>query len=282
VIRILRQFDPQAIRLLIFDLDGTLIDSRLDLIHSINAMLRHMGRPELPGELIATYVGDGAPTLVRRALQDAVDEPMFQSALDYFLAYYREHKLDHTTVYAGIPEALAGIAVVPCGAGIRARAAEEAGPIPVHGSERPQNLGFSRATVGADKSVRPTQDVGATAGASDAGRRLMAVLSNKPVRPSRDIVEALGLGRFFVRVYGGNSFETKKPDPLGARTIMEETGIGPEETMIVGDSAIDVQTGRNAGLWTGGVTYGFAPHTLNDTPPDVLIDTPTELIDLLG
>ena len=156
MIRFLRQFDPQAIRLLVFDLDGTLIDSRLDLIHSINAMLRHCDRPELPGELIASYVGDGAPVLVRRALGESAEETHFRAALEYFLGYYRLHKLDHTVVYAGIPEVLARLSV------------------PFNGTQR-----------------------------------LMAVLSNKPVNPSRDIVQALGLGSYFVRIYGGNSFPTK-------------------------------------------------------------------------
>src|SRR6266481_6255343 len=110
MIRFLRQFDPRSIRLLVFDLDGTLIDSRLDLIHSINAMLRHFERPELPGDLIAAYVGDGAPALVRRALGEPNDEPLFRAALEYFLGYYRIHKLDHTTVYAEIPEALTRLA----------------------------------------------------------------------------------------------------------------------------------------------------------------------------
>src|SRR5256885_2377676 len=101
-----RQFDPHKIKLLVFDLDGTLIDSRLDLIHSVNAMLRHFQRPELPGDVVASYVGDGAPMLVRRALGDPKDQVFLQQALNFFLAYYREHKLDHTIVYAGIPEAL--------------------------------------------------------------------------------------------------------------------------------------------------------------------------------
>jgi len=227
MIRFLRQFDPRAIRLLVFDLDGTLIDSRLDLIHSVNAMLREMGRPELPGELIATYVGDGAPMLVRRALGDPDDEQFFRSALEYFLSYYRLHKLDHTVVYRGIPEALARIAS------------------PHNGTQR-----------------------------------LMAVLSNKPVNPSRDIVRALGLGEYFVRIYGGNSFTTKKPDPLGVQTILQETGVGAAEALMIGDSAIDVLTGRNAGLWTCGVTYGFAPHTLEDVPPDVVLESPGELGEL--
>ncbi len=229
MLRFRRRFDPHSIRLLIFDLDGTLIDSRLDLVHSVNAMLRNAGRPELPGEVIATYVGDGAPTLVRRALGDPADEAFLRSALEYFLGYYRLHKLDHTVVYEGVPEALAAFAH------------------PLNGM-----------------------------------RRQMAVLSNKPVRPSQDIVQALGLGDFFVRIYGGNSFVTKKPDPLGAETILHETGTKPEEALIIGDSSIDVLTGRNAGLWTCGVTYGFAPHTLEEVPPDVLVESPAELQELMS
>src|SRR5450755_4368224 len=114
MIRFLRPFDPHRVRLLVFDLDGTLVDSRLDLIHSVNAMLRHFGRPELDGDVIASYVGDGAPALVRRALVadgDGGDEAFFRSALEYFLGYYRLHKLDHTTVYEGIPETLAALAM---------------------------------------------------------------------------------------------------------------------------------------------------------------------------
>jgi phosphoglycolate phosphatase len=228
MIRFLRHFDPHRVRLLVFDLDGTLIDSRLDLIHSVNAMLRHFGRPELDGDVIASYVGDGAPTLVRRALADTDDEAFLRGAMEYFLAYYRLHKLDHTTVYEGVPETLAGLA---------------------HSSNGVQ--------------------------------RRMAVLSNKPVNPSRQIVQALGLGDFFVSVYGGNSFPTKKPDPLGVQTILQETGVAADEALIIGDSSVDVLTGRNAGLWTCGVTYGFAPHTLEEVAPDVVVETPRDLGELL-
>src|SRR6202034_1168794 len=94
----------------IFDLDGTLIDSRLDLVHSVNAALRHIGRPALPDDVIASYVGDGAPILIQRALgREAVDEAIVRQGLQFFLSYYREHKLDHTTVYAGIHESLSAI-----------------------------------------------------------------------------------------------------------------------------------------------------------------------------
>jgi phosphoglycolate phosphatase len=233
MIRFLRPFDPHRIRLLVFDLDGTLIDSRLDLIHSVNAMLQHIGRPALDGHVIASYVGDGAPALVRRAIGDTNDEALFRAAMEYFLGYYRIHKLDHTTVYAGMAETLAGLAD------------------PARGNP------------------------------SNGVRRQMAVLSNKPVNPSRDIVQALGLGEFFVRIYGGNSFLTKKPDPLGVQTLLHETGVAADEALIIGDSSIDVLTGRNAGMWTCGVTYGFAPHSLEEVPPDVLIETPRELGELL-
>jgi len=233
MIRFLRPFDPHRIRLLVFDLDGTLIDSRLDLIHSVNAMLQHIGRPALDGDVIASYVGDGAPALVRRAVGETNDEAQFREALEYFLGYYRLHKLDHTTVYSGVAETLASLA---------------------------------------DPSLLyPSNGV----------RRQMAVLSNKPVNPSRDILHALGLGDFFVRIYGGNSFTTKKPDPLGVQTLLYETGVAADEALIIGDSSIDVLTGRNAGIWTCGVTYGFAPHSLEDVPPDVLIESPCELEELL-
>jgi phosphoglycolate phosphatase len=228
MIKFNRQFDTQSIRLLIFDLDGTLIDSRLDLVHSVNAMLRHFRRPELPDEVVASYVGDGAPVLVRRALGDPKDQKFLKEAVDYFLAYYRVHKLDHTRVYEGIKDSLTAL----------------------HGSN---GLG-----------------------------RKMAVLSNKPVHPSRAIVEALGMSHFFMHVYGGNSFPTKKPDPQGARALLKETRTQPQEAIIIGDSSVDVLTGRNAGMRTCGVTYGFAPHTLCEAPPDVVLDDPHELAKLFG
>jgi len=241
MIRFLRPFDPSRLRLLIFDLDGTLIDSRLDLIHSVNAALRHIGRDELDGDVIASYVGDGAPALMRRAVGEEEDENLLRRALEYFLGYYRLHKLDHTTVYEGIPEMLASVA---------------------------------------DPATLPRAGIPAIDGRKRIQRQ-MAVLSNKPVNPSRDIVRAFGLNDFFIRIYGGNSFETKKPHPLGVRTILEETGASPEQALMIGDSSVDVLTGRNAGMWTCGVTYGFAPHTLVQVPPDVLLDSPHELRDLL-
>jgi len=227
VITVHRPIPSEQIKLLIFDLDGTLIDSQLDLANSVNAMLRHFGRKELSREVIATYIGDGAPMLIRRALGDPDDGQYMREALDFFLHYYREHKLDNTTLYPGVREAL--------------------------------------------DAVRWIDDNGHRV------ERRFAVLSNKPVRPSSQILEGLGLRDRFVQVYGGNSFATKKPDPMGANALLAETGTPPEQAIIIGDSEIDVITARNAGTWSCGVNYGFRPDTLKVVPPDVVIDHPREL-----
>jgi phosphoglycolate phosphatase len=223
-----RPIPVDRIRLLIFDLDGTLVDSRQDLCNSVNAMLRNYGRPELPCELIATYIGDGAPMLVRRALGDPDDQMFVDEALLYFLAYYREHKLDFTYVYEGLKESL--------------------------------------------QAIRDVRN----------GELKMAVLSNKPVHPSRAIVDALGLGKFFFQVYGGNSFPTKKPDPQGARQLLKEAAAQPNEAVMIGDSANDILTGTNAGMYSVGLTYGLSPATLEKVTPDVLLDRPEELGELFA
>ena len=230
MIRVNRPIPAASLRLLIFDLDGTLVDSRMDLANSINAMLRNFGKPELPPEVIASYIGDGAPMLVRRALGDPDDEDFLQQALLFFMTYYREHKLDYTYVYEGMRESL--------------------------------------------DAIRDNRN--------GNGPVKMAVLSNKPVGPSRGIVEGLGLNEYFFQVYGGNSFHTKKPDPVGVHALLQESGAQPHETVIVGDTDIDIVTARNSGIYSVGVMYGLAPHTLEEIPPDVVIDHPSELTQVLA
>ena len=110
----------------------------------------------------------------------------------------------------------------------------------------------------------------------------MAVLTNKPVRPAQDICAALGLAPHFLQIYGGNSFATKKPDPEGLRALMAEAGAAPNETVLIGDSKVDVQTARNAGTWVIGCTFGLAPETLQANQPDVLVDTPRDWTAALG
>ena len=211
------------VRGIIFDLDGTLIDSKQDLIHSVNAMLRELGRATLDAETISSYIGHGAPRLVARALGDQGTEEEREHALKFFLEYYEEHKLDTTCAYPDVAETLQQLASVP-----------------------------------------------------------MAVLTNKPVRMSVRILEGIGLAKYFRAIYGGNSFETKKPDPLGAMTILRELGVEPGEALMVGDSEVDVLTARNAGLWAAAVNYGFGVHDRAAHPADVYLDSLSGLIPLLA
>jgi phosphoglycolate phosphatase len=200
--------------LLIFDLDGTLIDSKLDLAHAVNATRAHMGEPPLEHELVYSYVGSGAPVLIRRAFPGASEEQI-TAALQYFLDYYRDHMLDYTVLYPGVRETLEKL---------------------------------------------------------DNGARRLAVLTNKPVRISAAILDGLNIGQHFFRVYGGNSFKQKKPNPVGIETLLRETGARKEHTVMVGDSAVDIRTARNAGISCCGVTYGFQPESLSEDPPDFLIE----------
>jgi phosphoglycolate phosphatase len=216
-----------SLRLIAFDLDGTLIDSRADLVAAVNATLTHLGSHPLPDAIIASYIGDGVHMLVRRALGDPEHEEIVTEAVTFFLGYYRIHKLDHTYVYEGALEAMATIA-----------------------------------------------------GALPAAR--LAILTNKPIRPSEEICTALQLAPHCFRIYGGNSFETKKPDPLGLETLMREAGAAPEQTLMIGDSDVDVLTARNAGASVIGCRFGLAPHSLADAPPDCLVDTPFEWLEALG
>jgi phosphoglycolate phosphatase len=104
----------------------------------------------------------------------------------------------------------------------------------------------------------------------------MAVLTNKPIGPSQAICDALGLTPYFFRIYGANSFATKKPDPEGLLALMREAGVTPQQTLMIGDSDVDVLTARNAGAWSLGCSFGLAPHTLVSTPPDCLVDSPAD------
>lgn len=206
--------------LLVFDLDGTLIDSTLDLALSVNATRAQASLPPLPVTQISSYVGNGAKTLIRRSLGPEASTESVRRGLGFFLMYYRAHMLDNTRLYPGVREALDGW---------RAEGAE------------------------------------------------MAVLTNKPVRFSADLIAGLGLRGFFARIYGGNSFSNKKPDPYGLFRIMRELGFGPDRTLMIGDSSVDVLTARNAGIACAGVTYGLRPDDFNKDPPDILVGDMREL-----
>jgi phosphoglycolate phosphatase len=186
-------------------------------------MLRELRREELAEETISGYIGHGAPQLVARAIGNGSTEEERRRALQFFLSYYEEHKMDSTCAYPGVAETLEQLARMP-----------------------------------------------------------MAVLTNKPVRISVRILNELGLSQYFRAIYGGNSFETKKPDPLGARTILRELGAAPGEALLVGDSEVDVQTARNAGTLAAVVNYGFGVHDRGAYPADIYLERFDELVTVLG
>ncbi len=227
MIRVLRPLPVESLKLLVFDLDGTLADTAKDLCNSVNAALAQTNRAPLPDEVIAGFVGNGAPMLVRRTLAaengipvDEVDEAELATTYAFFLEHYREHKLDFTRAYPGALESLEALRLMP-----------------------------------------------------DGTPRTLAVLTNKPVRPARAVCEGLGIGSYFVEIYGGDSLPVKKPDPMGLRLLMEQAGVKPEETVMVGDSKVDVATARNAGVWCLGCMFGFGPQNLMENPPDVVVDS---------
>lgn len=208
----------QNLKLLIFDLDGTLIDSEEDLTHSVNATRERAGMGPLSREMVASYVGQGVTVLVRRALGDGTPEEEIDRAVAFFLDYYRQHMLDHTALYPGVLDAL--------------------------------------------QQLKPHK---------------LAVLTNKPVNFSRQILAGLKVDSYFEFVYGGNSFDQKKPDPVGVFQLMQDTGASEAETLMIGDSETDIQAGRNAGVWTCGVAYGIGSRTLAGAAPDLMLNNLREL-----
>lgn len=186
--------------LVVFDLDGTLIDSRRDLADAANELIAEHGGAPLPVDAIAGMVGEGAALLVRRALAasriDDIDE---RAALDRFLALYDDRLLAHTQLYDGIQETITELSL--------------------------------SASLG--------------------------VLTNKPLAATRKILDGLGIASAFRWVLGGDGPHSRKPDPAGLRQIMADAGSTPEDTTMVGDSRIDLETARAAGCAMCVAAYGF-------------------------
>ncbi len=202
-----------------FDLDGTLIDTKDDLAEAVNVTLDRLGLPRQDPRTLWSYVGHGGRVLLERAL-GAAHAPMLDRAVGIFMPWYREHLLDHSALYPGMREVI-------------------------------------------DRLARD----GAT----------LSVLTNKPADMSAAIVAGVGLAARFPRIIGGDSLPVRKPDPAGLRTLIADAGVPSAATLMIGDSAIDVATGRNAGVATCGVLWGFADRAVEEAGADVLIRLPAEL-----
>ena len=209
--------------LAVFDLDGTLVDSRRDLADSANEMLARYGARPLAVEHVASMVGCGAPTLVKRVMTAAGVDASIDEALARFLDAYDERLTHHTRPYDGIPALLEQL---------RSR------------------------TVA------------------------MALLTNKPLKQSVTILSMFDLTKYFSWIVGGDGPWPRKPEPDGLRFLMHESAAGPAETMLIGDSTIDLITSRNAGVSICLARYGFGFADL--APGDLrgdewLVDTPAEI-----
>jgi phosphoglycolate phosphatase len=212
-----------AAGLLVFDLDGTLVDSSRDLASALNATFERLapGTASISLEAVVSYVGDGARALVERSLRHAGLSLPVDEVLGVYLECYRERLLDQTRLYPGVPEALGELA-------------------------------------------------GAT----------LAVLTNKPGEMSRAILEGLGVGSRFARIWGPEDVPARKPSPSGLLRLLAELGGNPGSAWMVGDSGTDVETARRAGVKAAGVTWGFHPDSLRAAAPDLLIERPRDLVRL--
>ncbi len=215
----------RGVRLVVFDLDGTLIDSARDLAAAVNAMLGHLapGSEPLSDEAVRAFVGDGARKLVGRSLAGREIQIPLETALPIFLEAYRHCMLERTRLYPGVREALDAL----------------------------------------------------------RGTHTLAVLSNKPGEMSRAILAGLGVADRFACIYGGDDVP-KKPDPAGLLQLVRELDVSPSDTLMVGDSANDIRTGRAAGVRTVGVSYGFDPQGTEAEKPDALLANLAELPGLIG
>jgi phosphoglycolate phosphatase len=214
-------------RLAVFDLDGTLIDSRRDLADSANEMLAEYGAAPLPEMTIGRMVGAGAAQLVARALAAARVNVPVEEALQRFLSSYDRRLTNHTRPYPGVPELLAEL---------------------------------SRRNVS------------------------LALLTNKPLQASVRILEHFGLAGYFPRRVGGDGPWPRKPAPDGLQFLMREEAVAPAGTTLVGDSSVDLQTARNAGVRVCLARYGFgfadlAADSLEGS--ELLVDRPAEIAEAL-
>jgi phosphoglycolate phosphatase len=215
-------------RLIVFDLDGTLVDSRRDIADAANALLESCGAPPLSEDRIGAMVGDGAATLVARAFEaSGIERP--DDALERYLSLYSERLLAHTKPYAGMVETLEEV----------------------------------------------------------SGRARLAVLTNKPIRATLEILDGLELARFFDRraVLGGDGPFPRKPDPTALQHLQKQAGVEPAASVLIGDSAIDWRTARAADTPLCIARYGFGFATLSAemlSPLDHVVDSPRELLGLVG
>ena len=212
---------PAPKRLILYDLDGTLVDTLEDITSAVNHTLRMLQLPAVAADEVRGYVGRGVRQLVQRCIK-MEDPKRLEYGMQVYLAYYARHMLDHSRLYPGVEPFLEQFA-----------------------------------------------------------SRQQAVITNKPNPFSQQILEALGIARHFIEIIAGDSGYPKKPSPESARALMQRTGVAASDTVFIGDSPIDVEAGRSAGIMTVGLTQGLTDESeLRAAHPDLVVSHLTELLDL--
>ena len=212
-----------SFQLLVFDFDGTLVDTKLDIADSINRTLEELELRTLDRETLYTFIGKGVNHLITRSLEGTKYDDL-SHATDIFMRYYEAHLMDHTRLFPNCRETLEHFA---------------------------------------DKEN--------------------TILSNKPTRFITRILEALDCRAPFSTIIGGDSMPEKKPDPAGLLHILKQHKVQPEVALMIGDSLVDIETGKRAGVKTCGVTYGHAGReSLETVQPDWIIDDLSELKEFAG
>jgi phosphoglycolate phosphatase len=213
----------KKISLIVYDFDGTLVDTLDDIALSVNLTLKELGRPHLDKEVIKTCVGNGVVMLMTRALNGAGEEDI-DNAVRLFRKHYADHLMDNSAFYPNCREMI-----------------------------------------------------------DFFSNRKQAICSNKPEDFVRKILAGLDCLHPFPSIIGGDSFKTRKPDPEGLNHLLAQYGLSPDEAVMVGDSAVDIETGRNANVLTCAVTYGMGDNdAIKAHKPDWTIDDISELKKLIN
>jgi phosphoglycolate phosphatase len=237
------------IKLLIYDLDGTLIDSRVDIANSVNWMLKQMGFSELSTEVITDHVGEGVGHLMKSVLKLSSghdEEEMIERARKLYRGHYAEHLLDETKLYPAVPKVLAYFK--PRKQAVITNKPEDSAHEILRGLKI-ESYFFQIIGTFPEKDVKSFPDT--------FGEKLQVFLQ----KCSRKGAQCRG-GKF-----------SAKPSPDSVFELMRLTSAGPEETAFIGDSHIDIQTGKAAGIYTIGVTYGFkSKKHVESARPDFVYD----------
>ena len=214
----------KKIKVIVFDFDGTLVDTKLDIARSVNFLIKEENLPPIPEEKIYEFIGNGTDILLEKSFS-YVHGKIKDGIIDRYFEIYEEHMLDNTRPFPKVLDMLEGI----------------------------------------------------------KDRLALYILTNKHERFAVKILDHFGILNYFKEVVGADTFSVKKPDPFGIIRVINKEGVSKEEVLMVGDSVVDIKTGKNAKVLTCGVLWGLGKlDELKKQKPDFLITKPYEILDIVN